>query len=44
VRAFVDRLEHSGPDGEPIQAETKSSDLELARWIAAKLDRAANPT
>jgi len=33
---FKDRIEHSGPDGGPIQM----TDLEMARWIALKFEKA----
>jgi hypothetical protein len=30
---FVNRLEHSGPGGRPIE-HASATDLQLARWIA----------
>jgi hypothetical protein len=41
VRVFVDRLEHSDPEGGPIKTET-TSDLELARWVAHVLNQAVD--
>jgi hypothetical protein len=32
-KMFVNRLEHSGPGGRPIE-HASATDLQLARWIA----------
>lgn len=39
---LAERQEHSGPDGGPIETKHTTDD-DLARWIASKLDAAAQP-
>jgi phage terminase small subunit len=39
---FKDRVEHSGPDGGPVEVK-QVSDIEAARWIGRLLSKVAGP-